>query len=468
MKKLVTILMVLFAIACTKQPAPEAGSTGSTEVSTFEVPGTTDTKGSVTLSFGFLQSRINTRNAGDWSGSIEVSGEGISGTYTAFLFRDDIANGKVKLILPLGQKDVKLSMQYERTDGQVDKYTGTGTIDVSAGTNAPLSVTMNQIEDNGTISVIGENQRFIYVTLIEKNGGRLITGATLKFTQGGNEVKTVTINAEAQKVYLPVQAEFVSEISEGYTYEITHSNYLVLSGTIKVSMNEMEIDGTLYGQEYEYVNFQKMLDEDMEAPVVNSANFPVERKDSQGNFNVTANITDNRVMGAVTATVNGHTVNGTKSGDNYTFSIVQNWLNLGDNTIKISAKDTSGNETVENCIVKRTDDVLPTGAIVRLLYNGNPIQSSSLMDMGHHNYIGTTVNMTDFYQLEISVSDNHQIASVTSSVGVVQNKGGGTYWIDFPQQGPGNYTCTITIKDVAGNTKTIIYNYSIQSINIGA
>jgi len=450
MKKLLILSLAVtlaFTFGCSNSSSNDT-STGS-DIQVIDVPGNEGCQyAELALSFGSIGGRslsgAITRNAGDWSGTIEISGENMTGTYTATIFRDDIANGNAVLRLPLGLKIVNMTISYERSDGIVDSYVGTGNLVVAEGDNT-LDITMSQVATGGTVSITGQNLRYIHVTLIEKNGGRLITGASITFSLSGTPVKTVVITEAAQTVYLPVQAEFVSEISEPYSYEIFHPEYLILTGTLKISMNQFEADGEVLQQEHEYVNFQRLLDEDIEAPTINTVIYPAPAWDSNGDFTIDVNAVDNRELVSVTGVVNGNTADGTTvNGVDYSLAIPLAWLNYGDNTITITATDASDNQTTVTRTLTRSDDINPTFNLPSAGLWDSPILLVGLVQ--------------PVFNLDFQVNDNYQIATVSGAA----NVSGNTYRIVLDPNLPDcSYATTVTATDTYGNSHSFTCHYSV-------
>lgn len=442
MKKLLLVMVSLglaMALGCSggSGSRDQAGETGIITVPGVNGIGTAE----VTMSFGSLGA--GTSSVGDWSGIVEISGENMNGTYTAVIYRDAIANGHVILRLPVGAKLINMTLRYERNDGRVDTYSGTGNITVADGANS-LQITMYQVATGGTVAITGENQRFINVTLIEKNGGRLITGALVTFSLNGNAVKTVLITEAAQEVYLPVQAEQVSQIAHAYTYEIYHPEYLVLNGTLKISMNEMEADGVVIPDEYGYVNFQRLLDEDILAPVINTVVYPNPAWDSDGDFTVGVNAADNRELVSVSCTINGNTASGaTANGSDYTVNIPLAWLNHGDNDSVITAVDASGNTTTVQRTITRSDNVNPYFVLPAGGSWASQIQAAGLP-------VGNC-------PINFLAADNYQIAGVTGASLV----SGSTYQLVLDANLPdGTYSSPVTAADTYGNTSGFACNFT--------
>lgn len=393
---------------------------------------------------GQVARRRDGLQAGDWSGRLEISGEHIAGAYSANLYRDAVANGNVVLRLPVGLKIINMTLQYVRNDGQVDSYGGTATLVVAQSIDNNLSLTLSQVATGGRVTLDGQNERFINATFIEKNGGRMIEGANITFRLNGRPVKSVVVTEASQAIYLPVQGEQVHDIAAPYVYEIFHPKYQVLKGTLKVSMNEMEAEGVLIPNEEGYVNFQRFLDEDMQAPTINAVVYPNPAWDSRGDFSVLVNATDNRHLAAVSVAVNGNTATGsTVNGKDYSVAIPLEWLNHGENAVSITAEDASANITMVQRIISRSDDVRP---YFRPPSNGSWTSNIALAGLPVNNLA-----------LDFEASDNFKIASVTGASLV----SGNTYRLAIDANLPnGNYGTTVTATDTYDNSRTLTCNYA--------
>ncbi len=419
-------------------------SSSSSNGLTIVVPGT-GAKAYLTMNLTGYEAATKslTRNAGDWTGTVEITGDGINGTFISPIYRDSIGNAVISLILPAGPKTITTNIQYERLDGKVDTYVGTSTIDVQPGVVNTVVVSMDQTVAGGDIDMTTENQRFISVTLIAKNSGQPITGATIDFTLNGNLVKSVSIAQTPQQIYLPVLGEHVADVANPYNYTASHPNYLPLTGTLSITMNQMVLDGTVLENDYEYENISFIMDDDIVAPSINGITAPGTQNDSAGNFTVTANVTDNVAMGTVDIAVNGNVVSATPSGDDYTGTITLGWLNYGGNTITVTATDASGNASTDTVSVTRVDDILPT-------ISGPSSHTSAAINLGDP---ATPVDVT--------ISDNRGIQSYSVNSGTITHQGGSTYRI---QPLPQTYTIVVTATDVSGNTSTHSIAHTYNSI----
>ncbi len=210
-------------------------------------------------------------------------------------------------------------------------------------------------------------------------------------------------------------------------------------------------------------------------PTINSADFPVTRNDSEGNFTVTLNITNNVIIDNVFVNVNGNNPTVIQENDEYKFTIQQVWLNLGVNTVTVTATDSSGTQTTKDYTVTRVDDVNPSiSTFTRynssmhdglVIYGGN---SSNHLYVKAINGVpkpeGAQI-LTEYY-LTFSAGDNDQLGTPTTNIGSISNLGNGNYRVNFPVQNDGTYTLIVTISDLSGNSVSRSYNYIVEGLDV--
>lgn len=100
----------------------------------------------------------------------------------------------------------------------------------------------------------------------------------------------------------------------------------------------------------------KVLSNDLIPPEINITDFPSIIYDS---FTGMVNISDNIEIREVTAKVNENSLLPDISGNDYSYNIDYKLLNIGSNTVTVTASDTAGNETVRDINVEKRDNIAP-------------------------------------------------------------------------------------------------------------
>jgi hypothetical protein len=247
------LILITFAFLLASCSIPQSGSTAKENYSTKTItvengePITVGNGGaavkmsiqglSFSLTSGIATSKINADLTLSWSGTLTITGDGITGTYTTQISRNNLDNGGyLTLNLPLGQKTFNLTINY---NNGAATYSGTATANIQTGSNA-ISITLASTgTGSGTITAgLTEN---ITISARDDITGVAVANAQIQFTQGSTVVKTVTTGSDGQtSVDLPVQG--TTDVP--YNYTITQNKYVPTTGTIKVLIgNEIIVDG---------------------------------------------------------------------------------------------------------------------------------------------------------------------------------------------------------------------------------
>lgn len=313
-----------------------------------------------------------------WSGQVSVDGDDIDGTVKFFLKGESIQNKAFRLVLPAGQKKVTVVLDFLNEDGSIHRYSGTAHIVLNTNKiKVNLKLTLEIIppqadpDDDGDegedTDIIGGLEHVMYVRFIHRTSGFLVKGATMKFYLGEELVREYLIDSDlAVPVYLPVQGVSVDQIDTPYTYEVTHPAYQTLTGTMKVGLEEWEVDGDIFLDYYNFVNFSRYMDletDDKIPPVIHGIVGPSAVSSSIASFDIIATLSDDLYLGSKYAYINGkkvyahfsryHTLGVNDGVFDYIYSIKQEMLVSGTNTFSIRVYDNSGNFTEQSFYFQR-------------------------------------------------------------------------------------------------------------------
>ncbi len=171
-----------------------------------------------------------------------------------------------------------------------------------------------------------------------------------------------------------------------------------------------KIDDQISANRTEFLITDRIFNDDITPPGINSINFPATITES---FTGTAIITDNIEMGDVRAVVNGNTIISVNIGSDYTFNIAYSALDIGDNTIRIVAFDAVGNEMTQDVVVQKIDNVAPVigSSVIAIFINlPNRLPGPNGPPPPQFDGIRTTLN---------NVTDNDSISQVILASGSV-------------------------------------------------
>lgn len=211
-------------------------------------------------------------------GSIEITGEN-SQVNIAALIQEMLTDGKIKLKLPAGDHTVKIKIKIKRATGVIENYIATFSVKIIANqqniivmvkfdlesvenpsSSSTSSVSSSSASSGGTVVITTQFYSPIYVTLIHRTQGWLVLNALFTLKTGNSVLLSRTLPDNFYEVQLPVQAEKLTDITAPYTFEIAHPDYRTLTGTIKVALDGMEINGVVMRYFYQYQNFNHYMD----------------------------------------------------------------------------------------------------------------------------------------------------------------------------------------------------------------
>jgi hypothetical protein len=237
MRKIIALLalMGLMLAACGQQiGSPSNGGFSGGE--TLVVPNGTET---MRLSLGEQFSALS-RAAGDWEGVIQITGNGIDGTYTDLINRKKLDNGGfLNIILPLGTKHIEIEVNYD--DGAaIHNYAGSTDATIVSGTNN-VSIVLTKQNPGETIIDVTIREK-VSISLREVGSSFPVENVAVTFKKGTDVVATVNTNVDGQvTVDLPVQATN----EDAYTYQVDLYQYVRINGTIKVMLGKINLNGTV-------------------------------------------------------------------------------------------------------------------------------------------------------------------------------------------------------------------------------
>ncbi|MCP4138639.1 MAG: hypothetical protein GY754_47220 [bacterium] len=456
MKKSICILsfFILLFTGCGKEEA-EMADAFEEKMQTYQImiPASNGAAmADMDLRFNFSQfseqelNRLMGETFGDWTGIIKVSGDNIDGTSAVYLYRDLIPGGAVRLRLPIGSKTVSMKLIRHRIDSLVDIYAGSGILTVEEH-NSSLSIDLYQ-EGNGEIGTVDSScQTAIAVTVQGTESQEVIAGTRVQFSLNDKVVATVSIDEKSQPVFLLTQGQELTDIDQGYVYEVSAPGSETKTGVLKVSANgiadndEASVDNT----------FRKDLADsdtgDDVPPVIENISVTDVIAESKGPLVLTVAAKDNRNVASVQVLANAIPyvvtvpVNGT-----YSFEIPVGDLSLGLNAISITAYDgpgATGNFSTQVVSVITIDDILPVIEVAL------PSTANSA--------IGTNQNMFTF---NFTVEESRGIDTVTAVIGtqfyeVTLNPDGSTY----------SASCSILTNTLADGPNDLIITAADSSSN---
>jgi hypothetical protein len=299
--KLLLVLSVFIMILtnCAKSVENEISFNPSTEIKTVDFSNNSPTAGEVILDYSSeIASRGFSIGNDICLGTIEVSGEGLENAGVIALLKEYVVAGKLKIKLPAGDHTLKFKIKIKKQSGVIENYIATLSIKIIANQKniiIMIHFTLESLENPtssssslasqsssslissvasssvatsstgnsssaGSVTVIGTIANPIYITLIHKTQGWLITGALFTLKKGTEIILAQTVPGNFFRIDLPIQNEALRSIVTPYAFEITHADYLPLVGTIKVALDGMEINGVELWQFYEYQNFNYYMD----------------------------------------------------------------------------------------------------------------------------------------------------------------------------------------------------------------
>lgn len=372
MKKIIFILIlsILIIYSCSKKNSlpQEIDNNSGSDIQKIEVRKQDKVLHDIDLTFQVEDLLQVSGPIEKWSGQLEVEGQDIDGLVKFLIKGESILKQGLQLVLPAGEKKIKITLDYQNSDGSITRYQGTAHIVLNAN-KFKLHIKLITViipadpgvEDPQPVN----NQITFYTTFIHRTQGYLITGATMKFYQGTTFIKEVMIDQSAQPITLPYQGLNVSQIATPYTYTVSHPNYVTLSGSMKIGVNDIEVDGNIVDY-WQFVNFSRYMDYaggDTTPPQIILLSAPSYLSSSVVSFNVLVTASDNIFLSEIFIMLNGQRIN-YKTGKaqnpyvdaniyDFVFEIQGNSLISGTNNLLLNVIDPSGNKTERSILVNK-------------------------------------------------------------------------------------------------------------------
>jgi hypothetical protein len=125
-----------------------------------------------------INSSINADITLSWTGTLTITGDGINGTYTTTINRNNLDNGGYLTInLPLGAKSFTLQIVYNNNQ----TYQGTATGTIAAGVNS-IPIVLNQVS-TGTGTITATIMENVSISVIDTKTSIAVPNAQIQFTQ---------------------------------------------------------------------------------------------------------------------------------------------------------------------------------------------------------------------------------------------------------------------------------------------